>query len=53
MRLSIMNLNLEKEEKKENDDVIAFKYQGIWSETWRVGLGAIRKKLQNGFKEKE
>lgn len=31
MRLSIMNLNLEKEEKKENDDVIAFKYQGIWS----------------------
>lgn len=29
MRLSIMNLNLEKEAKKENDDVIAFKYQGI------------------------
>lgn len=53
MRLSIMNLNLEKEEKKENDDVIAFKYQGIWSETWRVGLGAIRKKLQNGFKGKK
>lgn len=31
MRLSIMNLNLEKEAKKENDDVIAFEYQGIWS----------------------
>lgn len=31
MRVSIMNLNLEKEAKKENDDVIAFEYQGIWS----------------------
>lgn len=39
-----------KRKKKENDDVIAFKYQGIWSETYRVVFGATRIKKKQPAK---